>query len=149
MLSLVPGFGTSLFDDFDNFFNRDRSFMTSGGNGLRNTGLMRTDVEVKDGLYLMKMDLPGYDKSDIKAELKDGYMTITATTKKNNDQKNEEGRYIRRERYVGSCSRTFYVGEAVTEEDIHAKFEDGILTITVPKKELQPQVEEKKFISIQ
>ena len=111
--------------------------------------VMPTDVKETETGYELAINLPGYKKEDVKAELKDGYMTITATTKKNNDQKNEEGRYIRRERYVGSCSRTFYVGEAVTEEDIHAKFEDGILTITVPKKELQPQVEEKKFISIQ
>ncbi len=147
MLSLVPGFGTSLFDEFDNFFNRDRSFMRSGSNGLRNTGLMRTDVEVKDGLYLMKMDLPGYDKNDIKAELKDGYLTISAEKNENHEEKNEDG-YVMRERYSGSCSRSFYVGSNVTEEDIQAAFQNGTLCLSFPAEPSKKE-EERKLITIQ
>ncbi len=147
---LMPSiFRENLFDDFFDDFYRPAVKRVPRQEERPMQPVMPTDVKETETGYELAINLPGYKKEDVKAELKDGYMTITATTKKNNDQKNEEGRYIRRERYVGSCSRTFYVGEAVTEEDIHAKFEDGILTITVPKKELQPQVEEKKFISIQ
>ena len=85
----------------------------------------------------------------MKAELKDGYLTISAATNTNNDQKDENGKYIRRERYYGNCSRSFYVGENITQEDIKARFEDGILKIVVPKKEAKPAVEEKKYISIE
>ena len=77
--------------------------------------------------------------------MKDGYMTISAQSSKNEDEKDKDGKYIRRERYYGNCSRTFYVGDDVTQEDIKAKFEDGILKIAVPKKEAKPQVEEKEI----
>ncbi len=142
MLSLVPGFGTSLFDNFDEFFNRDRNFPRRGNNGL-----MRTDVEVKDGLYLMKMDLPGYDKNDIKAELKDGYLTITAEKNENIEEKNESG-YVMRERYTGSCSRSFYVGKNVTQEDIQAAFQNGTLCLSFPAESPKKE-EERKLITIQ
>ncbi len=95
------------------------------------------------------MNMPGVRKEDVKAELKDGYLTIGASVNKNNDQKDQEGRYIRRERYSGSCSRSFYVGEDVKQEDIKARFEDGTLKLAVPKKEAKPAVEEKKYISIE
>ena len=83
------------------------------------------------------------------AELKNGYLTISATKKTEDDEKDKKGRYIRRERFYGSCSRSFFVGKQVTEEDIKAKFENGILIVTVPKKEPQPKVEEKKYIQIE
>ena len=92
---------------------------------------------------------PGYKKEDVKAELKDGYLTITGTTKKETGDQDKKGKYVRRERYCGSCSRSFYVGKAVEKEDIKAKFEDGVLKISVPKKEEKPKVEESKYISIE
>ena len=112
------------------------------------SGIMKTDVVENENGYEISIDLPGYKKEDVTAELKDGYMTISAESKKENEEKDANGRYIRRERFVGSCSRTFYVGDAVTEEDIKAKFENGVLKVSVPKKVVQPEVPEKKVISI-
>ena len=92
---------------------------------------------------------PFSKKEDVKAELKDGYLTIRATANTSKDEKGSDGRYIRRERYSGSCSRSFYVGDAVTEQDIKAKFEDGTLKMLVPKAENRPAVEDKKYIPIE
>lgn len=102
---------------------------------------------MEDG-YELDMDLPGFKKEDIKAQLENGYLTISASRNENNDQKDENGRYIRRERYSGTMSRSFYVGEYVTENDIHARFEDGILKLSVPRKDEKP-VEEKKYVTIE
>ena len=95
------------------------------------------------------MNLPGVKKEDVKAELKDGYLTISASANNSKDEKDDSGRYIRRERYSGSCSRSFYVGDQVTEADIKAKFENGTLTLLVPKMEEKPAVENKKYIAIE
>ena len=96
------------------------------------------------------MDLPGFKKDEITAELKDGYMTISAAKGLDQDeQEKDTGRYLRRERYAGACQRTFYVGEDITEEDIKAEFKHGILTLFVPKKEAKPAVEQKKTIAIE
>ena len=95
------------------------------------------------------MNMPGVKKEDVKAELKNGYLTINAAANRNKDEKDSNGRYIRRERYSGSCSRSFYVGDQVTETDIRAKFEDGTLKLLVPKKEEKPAVEDKKYIAIE
>ena len=103
---------------------------------------MKTDIKDTDQGYEMTMNLPGVKKEDIKAELKNGYMTIHVSSNTNQDEKDEKGRYIRRERYSGNCSRSFYVGDQITLEDIKAKFEDGILRIDIPKKEAKPAVEE-------
>ena len=109
---------------------------------------MKTDIkESKDGFEVI-MDLPGFKKDEIKAELKDGYMTITAASDKDNKVEDENSRYICRERVYSNCSRTFYVGKELTQEDIKAKFENGVLTLNVPKKEALPQKEEDKYISI-
>lgn len=141
---LMPSiFGENLFDDFFNDFARPVRFTNS------TNYMMKTDVKETENGYELDIDLPGYKKEDIKAELKDGYMTISAQSSKSEDEKDKDGKYIRRERYYGNCSRTFYVGDDVTQEDIKAKFEDGILKIAVPKKEAKPQVEEKKFINIE
>ena len=138
---LLPSiFGEDLFDDW----MMDFPFR---GNGSAN--LMRTDVKETDNSYELDMDMPGFEKGDIKAELKNGYLTISASSNRNNDEKDKDGKYIRRERYTGSCSRSFYVGDDVKEEDIKAKFENGILKVTVPKKEEKPAVEENKYISIE
>ena len=145
---LMPSiFGENLFDDFFEDFakpaRRQVRFTPAAA-------VMKTDIRETDQGFELDIDLPGCKKEDVQAELKDGYMTITAEAKKENDEKDQQGRYIRRERYVGTSSRSFYVGEDITEEDIKAKFEDGILKIFVPKKEpKKPEIPEKKYISIE
>lgn len=135
-------FGRDMFDDFFGFpFGSAASVNTEG--------LMKTDVKETDQGYELIMDMPGVSKDDVKAELKNGCLTINATSRSDNEEKDAEGRYIRRERYYGSCQRSFYVGKAVTEEDIHAKFENGTLKLSVPKKEVKPAVETKKYIAIE
>lgn len=109
---------------------------------------MKTDVKEVENGYEVAMDLPGFKKEDISAKLENGYLTITASKGLDKDEKNEEGKYIRRERYSGSCSRSFYVGDGVTEEDIKARFEDGILKLDIPKKDAE-KIEQKKYISIE
>lgn len=111
--------------------------------------MMKTDVKETDQGYEMTMNLPGIKKENVKAELKEGYLTISAASDSENDEKDKDGKYIRRERYYGSCSRSFFVGEEVTQEDIKAKFEDGTLKLTIPKKEAKPVVEENHFIEIE
>lgn len=137
---LMPSiFGENLLDDFFRFpFDR-----------VETADMMKTDIKESGGGYELTMNMPGIRKEDIKAELKDGYLTIHASSSVNNDEKDKDGRYIRRERYSGSCSRSFYVGEDVKEEDIRAKYEDGTLKLLVPKKEAKPAVEEKKYIAIE
>ena len=111
---------------------------------------MNTDIKDTDTGYELTMNMPGAKKEDVKAELKDGYLTVQVTTSRSSDEKDKDGKYIRRERYSGSCSRSFYVGDEVKQEDIKAKFEDGTLKLFVPKKEERPQVEDKKtYISIE
>ena len=95
-----------------------------------------------------EMEMPGVEKENIKAELKDGYLTVTAQQNTNKDEKDKQGNYIRRERYSGSCQRSFYVGESVKQEDLKAAFNNGILTVAVPK-EVQKPVEEKQYITIE
>ena len=112
-------------------------------------GMMKTDIKESDKGYEITMDLPGYKKEDVKAELNDGYLSIKAESNYCNDEKDDEGKYIRRERYSGSCSRSFYVGDQVTEEDIQAKFENGTLKLLIPKFEEKPAIEEKKYIAIE
>ena len=111
--------------------------------------LMRTDIKETDGGYELTIDLPGFKKDDVQAELKDGYLTINAQTQGESEDKDEQGTYVRKERFSGKCSRTFYVGDDVEEDDIKAKFEDGVLKIAVPKKQEQPKLEEKKTIAIE
>lgn len=109
------------------------------------TSLMKTDIKETDKGYELHVDLPGFKKEDIQAEIKDGYLTVTAETHAENEEKN--GTYLRKERFAGKCSRNFYVGEEIAEDDITAMFEDGILKLFVPKQE-QPKLEEAKKISI-
>lgn len=144
-MKLVPmnnNLGFSLFDNmFDDMF-KDPFFTNSS-----TTKLMKTDIQEKDNNYILDMDLPGYDKSDIKAQLKDGYLTITAQKNNSKEDKDEKGNYIRRERYCGKCSKSFYVGENLKEEDIKASFNNGILKLTFPK-EVGKKEEEIKYITI-
>ena len=117
--------------------------------GKRGEHIMRTDVKEHDDKYEVDIELPGFKKEDVKAELKDGYLTITALKEVNNEQKNENGKYVRRERYTGNMSRSFYVGDKVTQEEIRAKFEDGILILQIPKKDPKKQVEDKHYVTIE
>ena len=110
---------------------------------------MKTDIRDTDQGYELDIDMPGFKKEDIRAELKNGYLTIEAESSQENQEKDEKGRYIRRERYSGSCRRSFYVGKEVTQEDIRAKFDNGILRLTVPKKEALPKKEENHYIAIE
>lgn len=130
-------FGRNMLDDF---------FGTPfGGN---TSEMMSTDVrETEDG-YEVVMNLPGFAKEDVKGEVKNGYLTISASTSGGNDSEEEGGKYIRRERYSGSCSRSFYVGDAVTQEDIKAKFENGTLQLQIPKKEAARKIEDRHYIAI-
>ena len=111
--------------------------------------LMRTDIKETDGGFELTIDLPGFKKEDVQADLKDGYLSITAQTQSESEDKDEKGTYVRKERFSGKCSRTFYVGDDIEEDDIKAKFEDGVLKIDVPKKQEQPKLEEKKTIAIE
>ena len=139
---LMPSlFGDGLFEDLMDFAT-PRVYR-----GTANSA-MRTDIRETDTGYELDIDLPGFKKEDLKLELKDGYLTVNAETKTDNDEQDKNGKYVRRERYYGSMSRSFYVGESLTEEDIRAKYEDGILKLSIPKE--QPKkVEEKKYIAIE
>ena len=119
-------FGKDMFDDFMDFpFSANRFHQD----------LMKTDIkETKDG-YELDIDLPGMEKKDINLELKDGYLTIKANHNQEQEEKDDQGHYLRKERFTGSCSRSFYVGDNVKEEDVHAKFDNGILKLSFPKKE--------------
>lgn len=137
-MMMMPRLSKGFFDDlFDEPFFKTNS-----------TTVMKTDVKEQDGSYMIDIELPGYNKEDIKAHLQDGYLTITASTNKNVDEKDSKGNYIRRERYTGQCSRSFYVGENVKDEDIKAGYKDGVLSLVVPKMDAK-QIEEKKYIEIE
>ena len=146
---LMPSiFGENLFDDWMDFPFEREFFGKNPLYGKNAKNIMKTDVRELDDHYELDIDLPGFKKDVISAELKDGYLIISAAKGLDKDQKDKEGRMIRQERYAGSCSRSFYVGEGVTEQDIKGKFEDGILKLSVPKKDAK-KVEEKKTIAIE
>lgn len=142
---LMPSiFGEDLFDDFMRFpMERQVS------RAQETVDMMRTDVRDVDGNYELYIDLPGYKKEDVKIHLKEGYLTITATRQADKDEKNTEGKYVRRERYMGSCSRSFFVGKNLHQDNIHAKYENGVLQVTFPKEENRKEIEDKKYISIE
>ena len=116
--------------------------------GKHAQNMMKTDVREGEKSYELDIDLPGFSKDEITVQLENGYLSISAAKGLDKDQENKDGKYIRRERYAGSMSRTFYVGDQLTEQDIQAKFENGILQLTVPKKEAK-QVEGHKYIAIE
>ena len=138
-MMLVPR--RSNFDLFDNFFDDD--FFPK-----KERNLMKTDIKEKKDHYEIIMDLPGYEKENINLELKDGYLTVSAKVEKNNSS-DENERYVHKERFYGECSRNFFVGEDVTEEDIHAEFKNGMLKINIPKKEEKKELPEVKHIVIE
>lgn len=142
-------FGENLFDDFmDDAFERNFFGGRNPLYGKHSKNIMKTDVKETETGYELDIDLPGFKKDEISAHLEDGYLTVSAAKGVDKDEKDNEGRYIRRERYSGSMTRSFYVGNAVTEEDIKAKYEDGILSLSIPKKDPK-DVEAKKYIAIE
>ena len=143
---LMPSiFGEDLFDDFMGYPTGRQAAAYP-----QVKDMMKTDIRDVDGNYELEIDLPGFKKDEVTAELNDGYLTVSAAKGLDQDeQEKETGKYIRRERYAGACQRSYYVGEDITEEDIKAEFKHGILKLFVPKKEVKPAVEEKKYISIE
>ena len=133
---MVPSiFGENLFDDF---FSDPFGMMIPQGRdplyGKHAKNLMKTDVRETESTYELDVDLPGFTKDEVNVELKNGYLTIQAAKGLDKDQSDKKGKYIRQERYAGACSRTFYVGEEVEPEDVTAKFENGILQLSIPKE---------------
>ena len=151
-------FMPSVFSDGDDVMNE---MMNEWGNdwnksffgkrnplfGKRARNLMKTDVKETDNSYELEVDLPGFKKEDVKIELDKGYLTISATQSSDDGEKDKKGQYIRRERYTGECSRSFYIGENVEPKDVTAKFENGILQVSFPKAP-EPKQPESKLISI-
>lgn len=149
MMMLPKLFGETLFDDFMDFpFDKEFFARRNPLYGKHEKDIMKTDVKETETGYEMDIDLPGFKKENVSAKLENGYLTISATKGVDKDEKNDKGVYIRRERYSGQCARSFYVGEDVKEEDIKAKFEDGILKVSIPKTEPK-KVEGKKYIAIE
>ena len=142
-------FGENLFDDmFRDFASFDPFSASDALYGKHARALMKTDVRETDNSYELDIDLPGFKKDELQLHLQDGYLTVSAAKGLDKDEKDKEGHYIRRERYAGQCSRSFYVGENITEEDVHAKFEDGILRLSIPKKDT-PKLPERRVIAIE
>ena len=149
-------FGESLFDDWMDDFPFGKEFEKAMfpakdplyGKHAKN--MMKTDVRETDDAYEVDIDLPGFKKDEVQVELRDGYLVVSAEKGLDEDEQDKKtGKYLRRERYAGSCQRSFYVGKDITEEDIKAQFQHGMLTLFVPKKEAKPVVEEKKHITIE
>lgn len=147
---LLPSiFGENLFDDMMNFdFDKEFERMSRPLYGKHSRNMMKTDVRETENSYELDIDLPGFSKDEITVQLENGYLSISAAKGLDKNEENKDSQYIRRERYAGSMSRTFYVGDQLTEQDIRAKFENGILQLTVPKKEAK-QVETHKYIAIE
>jgi len=146
---LMPSiFGENLFDD--DWFDFDRDFWGRKNPlyGKNAKNIMKTDIREHDDGYELDIDLPGFKKDEINVELENGYLTISAAKGLDKDGQDKKGKYIRKERYAGAMQRSFYVGDAVTQEDIKAKFEDGILKLSIPKKDAKA-VETKKTIAIE
>jgi hypothetical protein ELI_4153 len=134
---LIPRDNFDLFDDIftDPFFKRN------------DNKLMRTDIKEHDDNYVISVDLPGYDKENIKVDITDGYLTVSAKTDSENNEE-EKGKYVRRERYFGECSRSFYVGDDISVEDVDASFKNGTLIMEIPKMDSKKELPEKKYIEI-
>ena len=140
---LLPSiFGDNLFDNF-----MDDMFPESGRKTFKTMpSIMRTDIKETEDQYVLSVELPGFNKEDVKLSLKDGYLNISATAQDEEEEK--DGKFLRRERYTGAMTRSFYVGEDITEEDVKAKFGNGVLTLALPK-EAPKKIEEPKYICIE
>ena len=143
-------FGENLFDDFMNDFPFEKHFFGERNPlyGKHAKNIMKTDVKETDNSYELAIDLPGFKKEDINVQLDNGYLTIAASKSLEKEDEHEKSHYIRQERYSGSMSRSFYVGNDVKQEEIHAKYEDGILKLAVPKKAAKA-IESNKYIQIE
>jgi HSP20 family molecular chaperone IbpA len=141
---LLPSiFGDNLFDNF-----MDDMFPESGRKTFKTMpSIMRTDIKETEDQYVLSVELPGFNKEDVKLSLKDGYLNISATAQ-NEEEEEKDGKFLRRERYTGAMTRSFYVGEDITEEDVKAKFGNGVLTLALPK-EAPKKIEEPKYICIE
>ena len=144
-------FGENLFDDDwmdfpfkDEFWGKKNPLY-----GKHAQNMMKTDIRETDGSYELDVDLPGFKKDEIKVQLKDGYLTLSAAKGLDKDEQDKKGNYIRRERYAGACERSCYVGEDVTQEDIKGEYKHGILKLFVPKKEAKPVSNDPKYITIE
>ena len=151
-------FGENLFDDFfDGFFDfpafDDKAMQKARKKlyGRHAANMMKTDVQEHDDHYEVDVDLPGFKKEELSLELKDGYLVISAAKGLDKDEKEKKtGKFVRRERYAGSMSRSFYVGEDLKQEDVHAKYENGVLKLSIPKaEEKKPEVEANRYIAIE
>lgn len=149
---LMPSvFGKDLFDDFFDFpfyDDKESDKLEKKLYGHRSKNLMKTDVQETENGYVLEMDLPGFSKDEVKASLKDGYLTIRAEKGLDKDEKDEKtAKYIRRERYTGSCERSFYVGD-INEADIKGEFKHGILKLTIPKEQPKKEIDTTKYIEL-
>lgn len=139
-------FKENLFDEMMNFPWEEEFFGRKNPlYGKHAKNLMKTDVREKEDGFEVDIDLPGFKKEEITAELNNGYLTISAAKSLDKDETDKNGNYIRRERYFGNTSRTFYVGDGVREEDIKARFEDGLLKLSIPKKEAAVRESQKRI----
>ena len=146
---LMPSiFGENLFDEFFNGWDREFRNMDRQLYGKNAAREMKTDVHEHEDHFEVDIDLPGFKKEDLNLELQNGYLTVTATKGLDKEEKTGKGRLIRQERYAGTMQRSFYVGDALTEQDITAKLEHGVLSLSIPKKEV-PKAPEKKTICIE
>ena len=146
---LMPSiFGESLFDDWFDDFDRQMQHMDRRLYGRNAKREMKTDVREKEDGYEIDMDLPGFKKDQVELNLENGYLTVTANKGFDKDEKDDKGRMIRQERYAGSMQRSFYVGQNMTEEDVKARFEDGVLHLNLPNKDAM-KIPEKKTICIE
>lgn len=146
---LMPSiFGENVFDDLMDFSFPEFPDIDKKLYGKHAKNLMKTDIRELDNSYELVVDLPGFKKDEIEVQLENGYLTISAAKGLDKDETDKKGKYLRQERFAGSMSRSFFVGENVTEEDIHGKFENGILKLDIPKAE-EKKVEQKKRIAIE
>ncbi len=148
---LAPSiFEENFMDDLFGFpFTKDFDNMERKLYGRRANRMMKTDIREKDDSYEVSIDLPGFKKEEITVELNEGYITISAAKGLDKDENNKKGKLIRQERYAGSMTRSFYIGENVNKEDIEATYRHGVLTLTVPKKAMENKVPEKNLIAIE
>lgn len=143
-------FRENLFDNFmEDFAFPTFSDVDKALYGKNAKNLMKTDVKETDDDYIVDIDLPGFKKEEIQMQLDNGYLTVSASKGLDKDETDNAGNYVRRERFSGSMSRSFYVGSHVKEEDIHPRYENGILTFSLPKEEKKAVEEKKRYIAIE
>ncbi len=130
------------FDLFDDIFDEPMF-------GRNDNKIMKTDIKETENGYEIIVDLPGYNKDNLHISIEEGYLTVNAKQEKEHNEKDNHGKFVRRERFFGECSRSFYVGEEIKEEDIKASYKDGVLTIDVPKVDQSKKIPEKKYIQIE